>query len=605
MWHLGETRLKRAFTRPFYQPLALRNFVVIVALVTISVSLWFYTAGTVKISQFPPNAYFYLNQLPLEYWIGLLATLALFGVRGFVRDRARIVLELSTLFLLCIYLFGLTSFVYQSPWFLDSYQHEGNALALLFSGGWYNGPVWYVYQFPGAYAFFAQLTAIAGINPFQLMKFYPAVLSLVVAFLLYATVRSYSEKYAVVSSAFILSGLWFQLHLSPQSLELIPYIGLLFLLVKIVDDKPHRRLWVLIAMSITPILVLSHPETPLVLSLGIAAFFVLQALFSPERISAIRSSLSTIGPYFLVLAVVTIAWWTIMATGALAIVLSIVHDALSAGIGGLTHSPQNIPSTPAPSYDATILLQEGISALVWLIGLSVMVFIRRFRLREYLLAGLFIAAVSTIPIALFGNADVLQRSYLFALFPGGLLLASVMEHGNILKLKSRALAPFLGKGLILIILCLAITMPLARYGLDSFSYLSQSSLAASDVSASLTSSHSVLLLSPGWYGWRYYAPLNGYEGALLSETSNMSGRPGGYEKLNTETEYNLTYTSADNTSDYVLISDFVQNLYILRFGSNSTSYIDQKIAFENKVSMNFNLVYSTGTDRVYENRDLG
>ncbi len=583
----------------------MRGFVSIVALLTISVSLWFYTAGAIKISQFPPNAFFYLNNLPFEYWLGLFATLALFGVRGFVRDRARTVLELSTLFLLCMYLFGLTSFVFQNPWFLDTYQHEGNALALLNSGGWYNGPVWYVYQFPGTYTFFAELTAIAGIDPFQLMKYYPAGLSLVVALLLYSTVKSYSQRYAFVSSAFILGGLWFQLHLSPQSLELIPYIGLLFLLIKIIDDKPHRTRWMLIAVSITPVLVLDHPETPLVLSLGLTALFVLQALFSPERIRSIRSSLAAIGPNFLVLVIVTFVWWTVMASGALSVVTSIVNGAIAAGIGGLTRSPQNIPTAPAPSYSVTILLQEGISGLVWLIGLSVLVFIRRFQFRDYLLGGLFLAAVSTIPVALFGNADVLQRSYLFALFPCGLLLASLMERGNILRLKGRELTPLLGKGLILLIVLFSITMPLSRYGLVSFSYLTQSSLAASDASAPLTSSHSILLLHPGWYGWRYYAPFDGYEGALLLEQKNITGLPGGFVKINSESEYNLTYSRADNTSDYILIPDFFQNLYILRFGSNSTSYIDQKIAFENSVSMNFNLVYSTGTDRLYENRDLG
>lgn len=591
--------------RSYGETLEFRNFVIIVALFTISISLWFFTAGMVKISEFPPNAFFYLNNLPFEYWLGLIATLALFGVRGFVRDRARTVLELSTLFLLCMYLFGLSSFVFQNPWFLDTYQHEGNALALLNSGGWYNGPVWYVYQFPGTYTFFAELTAVAGIDPFQLMKYYPTGLSLVVALLLYSTVRSYSQRYAFVSSAFILSGLWFQLHLSPQSLELIPYIGLLFLLIKIIDDKPHRTRWMLIAVSITPILVLDHPETPLVLSLGLTALFVLQALFSPERIRAVRSSLRAVGPNFLVLVIVTFVWWTVMASGALSVVMSIVNGAIAAGIGGLTRSPQNIPTTPAASYSVTILLQEGISALVWLIGLSVLVFIRRFQFRDYLLGGLFLAAVSTIPVALFGNADVLQRSYLFALFPCGLLLASLMERRNILRLKGRELIPLLGKGLILLIVLFSITMPLSRFGLVSFSYLTQSSLIASDASAPLTTSHSILLLHPGWYGWRYYAPFDGYEGALLLEQKNITGLLGGFVKINSESEYNLTYSRADNTSDYVLIPDFFQNLYILRFGSNSTSYVDQKIAFENNVSMNFNLVYSTGTDRLYENRNLG
>jgi hypothetical protein len=529
----------------------------------------------------------------------------LFGVRGFVRERARTVLELSTLFLLCMYLFGLASFVFQNPWFLDTYQHEGNALALLNSGGWYNGPVWYVYQFPGTYTFFAELTAIAGIDPLQLMKYYPVGLSLVVAFLLYATVRSYSPKHALISSAFVLGGFWFQLHLSPQSLELIPYIGLLFLLIKIIEDKPHRRIWMLISIAITPVLVLDHPETPLVLSLGLTGFFVLQALFSPQRMRAIRTSFGSVGPSFLVLVIVTFAWWTFIASGALSVVMSIVNGAIAAGIGGLTRSPQNIPLSPAPSYQLTILLQEGISAGVWLIGLSVLVFIRRFQAREYLLAGLLVAAVATIPVALFGNADVLQRSYLFALFPCGLLFASLLERGSILRLRGRSLAPILGKGLILIIICFSIAMPLTRYGLVSFSYLTESSLATSQVSAPLTSSHSLLLLHPGWYGWRYFAPFNGYEGALLLEQKNITGLPGGFVKINSESEYNLTYSRADNTSDYVLIPDFFQNLYVLRFGSNSTSYIDQKIAFENNVSMNFNLVYSTGTDRLYENRDLG
>ncbi|HEX4921205.1 MAG TPA: hypothetical protein VFV92_10750, partial [Candidatus Bathyarchaeia archaeon] len=152
-------------------------------------------------------------------------------------------LELSTLFLLSLYLFGLPSFVYQNPRFLDTYQHEGNAIALLFSKGWYNGPIWYVYQFPGAYTFFAQLTAVAGLDPFVVMQFFPLCLALVIALMLYALVRSISPSHAMVASAFILSGLWFQLHLSPQALELIMYLGVFLLLLKIIDDVPQRGKW--------------------------------------------------------------------------------------------------------------------------------------------------------------------------------------------------------------------------------------------------------------------------------------------------------------------------------------------------------------------------
>ena len=68
---------------------------------------------------------------------------------------------------------------------------------------------------------------------------------------------------------------------------------------------------------------------------------------------------------------------------------------------------------------------------------------------------------------------------------------------------------------------------------------------------------------------------------------------------------NLTFTKADGTADYLQVQDFFDNLYIMRFGSNSMYYVSLKSVFETNASHTFNLVYSTGTDRLYENRDLG
>jgi len=109
-----------------------------------------------------------------------------------------------------------------------------------------------------------------------LIKYYPAVLAAVSGLLLYAITRTLGPKYSAISSGFILSGLWFQLHLSPQSLELIPYVGIVYVLVKIIEDQPRRLLWSMIALISVPVLVISHPETPLVLALGTVAFFILE-----------------------------------------------------------------------------------------------------------------------------------------------------------------------------------------------------------------------------------------------------------------------------------------------------------------------------------------
>jgi len=582
----------------------LANLIVIIALVTVAVSLFFLTAATVHLGELPPDSFFFVSQLPLGYWLGLLASVSLFLLRNRVKDRARTLLESSALILFSAYLFALPSLVYQDPRVLDSYQHEGDALVLLNSGGWYNGPVWYVYQFPGAYTFFAQLTAVAGIDPFQLIKYYPAALAVVLAILLYATTRTLGPNYSAVSSGFILSGLWFQLHLSPQSLELIPYVGIIYILVKMIDDEPRRKLWSIIALVSVPVLVMTHPETPLVLTLGTVAFFLLKPLVSAERIKTMRSNLLVIGPFFLALSIMVLVWWTAIASGALAQVESIVKGALAIGLGGISHGAPNVPTTPAPSYQTVILIQETVAVSVWLLGLSLLLFVRRFRTREYFLAGLFLAAISTIPVALFANADVLQRSYLFSLFPTGLLLASLLERGNVLRLGALPLARLVGAGLILMMIAFSMLMPIARYGGDSFDYLPQSSLFVSDVASGLTS-NSVMFPHPGEYGWRFFAPSHGNLGAVLLEQKNIAGRPGGYVKFDTYAEFNLTFTQADNTSDYILVSNYYQNLYLLRFGSGSTYLLNLKMAFEAQAAMNFNLVYSTGTDRLYENRNLG
>src|SRR3989442_11251527 len=163
-------------TTPFYEEIGVLRFAAVAGLLTLSISLWLFTAATVRIAVIPPDAFFYVNQLSAAYWLGLFSTLALLPARNLIVGRARTWLELAGLFMLSLYLIGLPSFVYQNPRFLDTYQHEGNSLSLLFLGGWFNNPVWYVYQFPGAYTFFAELTAVAGIDPLRLMLYYPVVL---------------------------------------------------------------------------------------------------------------------------------------------------------------------------------------------------------------------------------------------------------------------------------------------------------------------------------------------------------------------------------------------------------------------------------------------
>jgi hypothetical protein len=439
----------------------------------------------------------------------------------------------------------------------------------------------------------------------ELIKYYPVVLAMLIGLFLYTIARTFSPNYAVVASGLVLSGLWFQLHVSPQSLEILLYAGLLYLLVKIMDDQVHRKKWSGITLAMLPMFVMTHPETPLFLILGLLAFLFLKPIVSIEKKLAAVTNLRTIGGIIFVLLATILIWWSTIAYAVLATAETIVFSGIFQVLNHTSSSNAvlSLPTTPSASYQTVTNIQKFESVTVWLVGLGLLLFVRRFHARDYLFAGLFLAAILTIPVALLASPDVLQRSFLFALFPLSILLASLLAHPPVFRLSRGSITKLVGAGVIIMMICFAIVMPLARYGTDPFDYLPESSLAASNTAASLTS-YSILFPSLGQYGWRYYSPSHGYYGGLLYEQNNITGRPGGFVKQNTYTEYNLTFTKADSTADYILISDYYQNLYVLRFGPYSTYFLGQKTNFETSVSENFNLVYTTGTDRIYENNNL-
>ncbi len=590
--------------RPFYETVDLRVFMIIVGLGAQAVSMWLITAGSLRITNFPPDALFYVERLPFTFWWGLGATLGLLWARTLVKGWLRTTVELSTLFLLALYVIGLPSFVYEDPRIQDSYQHTGNSLGLLNYNGWVNAPIWYLKQFPGAFTFFAQLISVAGVDPFGLMKYYVVGLSWVVVFFVYVITRAHSQQYAAPISALAVSGLWFQLHISPQSLALIPYLGIFYLLTRSLADKARRRVWTLLAVVTVPALVTSHPTTPLVLIVGMVVFLASFPLlmFSTFK-DRLRQNLPTMGAFFTVLGGCTFVWWWTVASEARKQVENISERAI---LLGLTHLAREvpIPATPAPTYYIVITLQQAVSLAVWTLGAALCLFFRRFRVREYLFASLFTGAVSTIPIAVFAKSDVLQRSYLFALFPAAILLGWVLERRDVLGVRRRSLFPYFRAVLMLSIVSFSVLVPVTRNGIDPFDYIPKSSLQASETVAGLED-HSILFIHPGDYGWRFYAALRGDVRGPRVEQPSIQGLPGGFVKINsTLEEFNLNFTSADASAEYISISDYYQNLYTLRFGPNSDKYVGGKMLFESQVAQRFDLVYSTGTDRVYANRDL-
>src|SRR5256712_7831251 len=233
----------------------------------------------------------------------------------------------------------------------------------------------------------------------------------------------------------------------------------------------------MLGLASTPIFVASHPETPLAVSLGLAAFLALSLV---KKLRYLQVRTLRIAPTFAVLTGWVLFWWGLVAVDAGDLVQRSILDKALTYISrlplGISTQTSNVPAVPSYSYGLTVLSEQGVSAIVWATGLAYFVLVRKLQPRELFLGGLFLAAVSTIPVAVFGRADVLQRSYLFALFPFIILTAWLLERQSVLTLRGRDLFRLFRTGFIIMMVLFAVLIPLTRYGVDPIAYIANSLL---------------------------------------------------------------------------------------------------------------------------------
>ena len=582
----------------------LRRLILTLGLFAQSIPLFIITAAVFTIPTIPADSFYYVSHLPLTYWWGLAATLILFFVGRPAEHRCRTALELSSLLLLGLYVLGLPSFVYDTPRILDSYQHMGNALGLISNQGWIGSPIWYARQFPGGFTFFAQLTLIPGIDSFSLMRYFVIGCASIMLVFLYTLIRAHSVNYAAPGTGVFLGALWFQLHLSPQALELILYLGLIFLFIRMIENPLKSRPWTLVALFAAPIFILSHPETVILMIPGTIIFLAFTLIKSrPIFLELLRS----VGVAVAALGISFTVWWSTFASDAFHLIYSVAAGALVSLSSIATRSVRtSIPSSPSYSYRVTITSELLISGAIWGVGVAI-ILLSRFRLlrREAFLGGLFTVAVLTVPVTVFVRTDMLARSYLFSLIPMVILFPWLLERRSVFILRSRSLHLPFRAFMIVGMVVLLVLLPITRNGNDPEEIIPQSSLFASSVAGGLQH-NSVLLINIGEYGYWYYSTLQGSRYSPLDEQNDMSSLHGGFIDANsTLSNFHLNLTRAESSSNYILLAQYYENLYTLRYGNGASTYIGERNRFEfSQVALQFNLVYSTGTDRLYENLKL-
>jgi len=589
-------------TQPFYDTISIEKLGIILGLLAQSIALYLVTAALFTITVLPADSFYYVTHMPVTYWWGLGATIVLLLSSRRAEGRFRTILELTCLLLLGLYVLGLPSFVYDTPRILDSYQHAGNALGLLNNQGWLGSPIWYARQFPGGFTFFGMIMLIPGLDPFSLMRFFVIGCSSIMVVFVYTIIRSHSMEYAAPSTGLFLGALWFQLHLSPQALELILYLGLILLFVKMIENPLASRPWTILALFTAPLFIVSHPETVILMIPGVILFLLYILLKSRP---VFRELLSSVGLVITALSVSFAAWWLTYASDAFQLISSVAKGALVSLSSIATRSVRTaLPSTPSYSYRVTITSELVISGAIWAVGVT-LILLSRLRLlrREALLAGLFTIAVLTVPVTVFVRTDMLARSYLFSLIPLVILFPWLLERRAVFKLGPKSLHRPFKMVMILGMIILLGLIPISRNGNDPEEIVPQSSLFVSSIAGGLH--NSVLLINLGEYGYWYFSTLQGGINSPRDEQPNMTSLTGGFIEANsTLANFHLVLTGQDASSNYVLLSQYYENLYALRYGNGASKYIGERNSFESQLWLKFNLVYSSGTDRLYENQNL-
>src|SRR5438309_11364769 len=75
-------RLFSGGSAPWLEEVEFKRLVALMALGTAAISSCFVAAATLRVPEFPPDAFFAVHQLPPVYWFGLISTFASLALLG-------------------------------------------------------------------------------------------------------------------------------------------------------------------------------------------------------------------------------------------------------------------------------------------------------------------------------------------------------------------------------------------------------------------------------------------------------------------------------------------------------------------------------------------
>jgi len=546
-------------------------------LTLLSILLWVVAINSTSITYTPPDAFYYFKMLPPIYWVGILAAMLSLFLNISQNDSSNDHFVLIPLVVLALYLYGLPSFIYENPAYYDSILHGGRALPILRSGG--IGERGYSNEYPGLFIWTVSLSLIGDINLQTIIKFYPILTIFLLVLFVYVSARIFASKYAFIAPLAVMGVFWAnEGHYSPQGYALPLFLLFLFSVIKVLECKKRARGFTLLSILSLATVIISHPITPVFIFAGLSGILLYNIIHPTKTVSNI----------LMLNVCITLAWLSFKANTYLRLISNIVIRGTSRLIEFSTSfsPPSMIRQPTSGSYMIIMELRAVITAFVIISGLILALTLFKMKavdrgLKVTTIWFLGILAMTFVPsIFLLSSSSLLQRPFLYMIFPWSFLLAFffmvAITHSTYRKRMKR----FYAMIIIAFITSSVLLLPISRNSSDTFTYIPSSELHSAYF---LVNTGVYEVEEPTLIAGRRHAYL--YAGLLLK--NKLIAFKGGektsyYEDLALKMKYQL-----------IAINEVHQNQDIVRGRINFASPIET-IAEER-----YNLIYNSGKGRIF------
>jgi len=455
---------------------------------------------TTHIQIYPPDPFYLFFSLPIYYWIGILILIVAILIRIIVDieiTKTDTFIDIAILGLTTFY-YSITTFVYPTIRYVDTYYLYWYLLNPVISAGTINIPVnyspMYYTIFNASTIFFAYIFQF-NLSPSIVANSFPILVISTGSIITYILCMKYSGRYALIGGLFFILFNWDACHLAPQHYSYILSFLILFLIVILLIKKKKEKIIYFIPLLILLVVItLSHLLASIILLYFFVSIFIifiicellfgrLKYLLNPIKDYCNQKKIILLPTFFLFIAFITymifigIYYFQKLATFSNVVFssffeyhqINLVHRAVLHTIpSSLYMDVYYIRISVLFSY---LILSVIFSLIIIYIYLKQPSAIKKISYVIFMIIALFVLFSFGGILLATGNATYgYERSYPLSLIFFGVLASVIFSLNNSLN----KVISVLKKIIVIFIVILIILLPIIKYGSDPYHFFSES-----------------------------------------------------------------------------------------------------------------------------------